>query len=124
MEVYLATPSAFYHYLPKDHQVQVLSNENLVEPLGETGESFVAKAPAIFILTAVFARTEEKYGERAERYVKLEAGHVGQNILLQAVALEMGGCPVGAYDDKKVQEILSIPEDHEPLYLIPVGHPE
>ncbi|MDJ0766021.1 MAG: SagB/ThcOx family dehydrogenase [Myxococcota bacterium] len=124
MEVYLATPDAFYHYLPQTHQVAVLSKENLIAPLADIGESFVAKAPAVFILTAVFARTEQKYGDRAERYVKLEAGHVGQNILLQAVALEMGGCVVGAFKDNEIATIFNLPDDNAPLYLIPVGHPE
>ncbi len=67
-------------------------------------------------------RTEAKYGERAERYVHLEAGHAAQNLLLQAVALELGAVPIGAFDDDAVQDALGLPDDHRPLYLIPVGH--
>lgn len=68
-------------------------------------------------------RTAVKYGERAERYVHLEAGHVAQNVLLQAAALGLGGVPIGAFSDRGVQRALGLPADHEPLYLIPVGHP-
>jgi nitroreductase len=32
--------------------------------------------------------------------------------------------PIGAFDDGGVQEALALPTDHEPLYLIPVGHPQ
>ncbi len=66
-----------------------------------------------------------KYGEeRSPRYVHLEAGHAAQNLLLQAVALDLGGVPIGAFYDDQVKEALALPIDQEPLYLIPVGHPE
>lgn len=51
----------------------------------------------------------------------LEAGHVAQSLLLQAVALELGAVPIAAFTDRDVQEVLGLPEDHEPLYLVPVG---
>ncbi len=67
----------------------------------------------------------KKYGEeRSPRYVHLEAGHAAQNLLLQAVALDLGAGPIGAFYDDQVKEALALPIDQEPLYLIPVGHPE
>jgi nitroreductase len=39
------------------------------------------------------------------------------------VALGLGAVPIGAFEDEKIQAILGLPPDHEPLYLIPVGHP-
>ena len=62
--------------------------------------------------------------ERSPRYVHLEAGHTAQNVLLQAVALGLGAVPIGAFYDTEVQNVMSLPEDHQPLYLIPIGHPE
>ncbi len=61
--------------------------------------------------------------DRAERYVQLEAGHAAQNVLLQAVSLGLGAVPIGAFHDAEVQEVLGLPPQHEPLYLIPVGDP-
>ena len=55
-------------------------------------------------------------------YVHIEAGHIAQNIHLQAVALGLGSVPVGAFHDNTVSSILSLPSNHEPLYLIPVGY--
>ena len=40
-----------------------------------------------------------------------------------AVVLGLGAVPVGAFDDDRVSEVLWLPDDHEPLYIIPVGHP-
>jgi SagB-type dehydrogenase family enzyme len=69
------------------------------------------------------ARTERKYGRRAERYVHMEVGHAGQNLLLQATALGLGAVPVGAFNDDQVAKVLALPEGQAPLYLIPVGVP-
>ncbi|UCC76145.1 MAG: nitroreductase family protein, partial [Anaerolineales bacterium] len=81
------------------------------------------QAAATFVLTAVYARTAGKYGARAERYVKLEAGHAAENLLLQAVALGLGAVVIGAFYDADVAAALAVGADEEPLYLIPVGHP-
>jgi SagB-type dehydrogenase family enzyme len=63
-----------------------------------------------------------KYGQRGIRYTHIEVGHIAQNIHLQAVALGLSSVPIGAFSDEKVKEILPLPENHEPLYVIPVGY--
>ncbi len=126
LELYLALVDGAYHYVPERHSLQVVSEENLRPKLWEAGlsQGALQEAPAVFVVAAVYQRTEAKYGERAERYVRLEAGHAAQNILLQAVALQLGAVPIGAFYDDQVQAALAMPLDHQPLYLIAVGHPE
>jgi nitroreductase len=51
----------------------------------------------------------------------LEAGHIGQNILLQAMALGLGGTPVGAFDDDEIAKFLGTRQT--PLYILPIGCP-
>lgn len=63
----------------------------------------------------------QKYGDRAERYCLLEAGHSAQNVLLQATALGLGAVPVGAFSDEEVADLLHLPTRLRPVYLIPVG---
>lgn len=125
LEVYVATPRGLYHYVPQGHKVIIESQDDLRLKLWQAGlkQDWIREAPAVFVIAAVYERTAKKYGGRAERYVKLEAGHACQNILLQAVALDLGAVPIGAFYDDQVQAALSLPPDHEPLYLIPVGHP-
>jgi len=126
LEVYVATANGLYHYVPQGHKVIVVSQDDLRLKLWEVGlkQDAIREAAAVFVITAVYERTAKKYGDRAERYVKLEAGHACQNILLQAVALDLGAVPIGAFYDDQLQTVLSLPPDHEPLYLIPVGHPQ
>ena len=125
LEVYVATADGLYHYVPQGHKAIVESRADLRGELWRAGlsQDAIHQAPAVFVITAVYARTEKKYGGRAERYVKLEAGHAAQNLILQAVALGLGGVPIGAFYDEQVQSTLSLPSDHEPLYLVPIGHP-
>lgn len=126
IEVYLVTGEGVFHYLPDGHRVEQLSTADLRFrlSLAALGQEAVRDAPAVLVISAVFSRTEVKYGDRAQRYVNLEAGHVGQSVLLEAVALGLGAVPIGAFVDGEVQGLLGLPDDHQPLYLIPVGHPE
>ncbi len=64
-----------------------------------------------------------QYGERAARYVALEAGHVAQNVCVECTALGQGTAPIGAFDDDAVRRVLRLPAGLDPLYLLPVGHP-
>ncbi len=126
LEIYLALPEGYYHYQPQGHRLAQLGSDDLREALWSAGlrQEAVRQAPAVFIITAIVERTAGKYGERAERYVQLEAGHAAQNLLLQAVALDLGAAPIGAFDDERVLDFLDLPSEYTPLYLIPVGAPK
>ena len=126
LEVYVVDRTGVYHYVPEGHRLKRMVEGDLRSELSAAAldQVGVAEAAAVFVITAVEARTAAKYGDRAGRYMTLEAGHAAQNLLLQAVALDLGAVPVGAFDDADVQRVLSLPADHEPLYLIPVGHPQ
>jgi nitroreductase len=51
----------------------------------------------------------------------MEVGHAAQNVYLQAASLNLGTALVGAFDDKRVKEVLKLPSDEQPLGLMPVG---
>ena len=126
LEIYLATAEGVFHYEPQRHQLKLMSQKDARPALYRAAlqQEPVLRAPTVFILTAVYARTAQKYGsERSPRYVHLEAGHAAQNLLLQATALELGAVPIGAFGDTDVRKALGLPKDRQPLYLIPVGHP-
>jgi SagB-type dehydrogenase family enzyme len=124
LEIYVTTAEGTYRYDPQRHALVVLSLGNARPALHKAAleQEAVRLAPAVMVVTAVYGRTAVKYGdERGPRYVQMEAGHAAQNVLLQAVALGFGAVPIGAFHDERVQAALGLPEDHEPLYLIPVG---
>ena len=124
LEIYVATPSGFYHYEVREHCLTRRSDRDLRSAICRTAveQEAIRQAPVDFVITAVYARIERKYGSgRGPRYVHLEAGHAAQNLLLQAVALGLGAVPIGAFDDDALQRALALPSDHMPLYVIPVG---
>ena len=113
-----------YRYRPKTHELVHVTNGDLRKPLASAalGQEWVRRAPAVLVITSVYQRSTRKYGRRGHRYAHVEVGHVAQNVYLQAAARGLGTVFVGAFDDEKVQEVLDLPTDHEPLGLMPVGH--
>lgn len=129
LEVYVAAgrveklDSGLYRYIPEGHRLSSLGQGNFRETLSDAAleEPQVEQAAANIIITAVYARTTEKYGERGIRYAHMEAGHAGQNILLQAQGLNLGACPVGAFEDDRLKSMLRLTQGEDPLYIISVG---
>ena len=72
--------------------------------------------------TADYQRTAGRYGQRATRYVAMEAGHIGENIYLQAEALGLGTVAVGAFRDEALGRVFGLPENQDALYVMPLGH--
>ncbi|MEM2415396.1 MAG: SagB/ThcOx family dehydrogenase [Thermoproteota archaeon] len=118
-------PEGLYHYNPDKHVLEYLLEEDLRSSLADAalGQSPVREAPISIVIVAIYERTTNRYGERGIRYVHMEAGHVGQNIYLQAVARGLGTVVIGAFEDSQVQKVLKLPENQHPLYIIPVGYP-
>ena len=126
LEVWVAMASGLYHYDPHAHRLAQQLERDLRPDMCRAAlmQDSILQAPAVFVIAAVYERTAQKYGEqRTPRYVYMEVGHAAQNLLLEAVALGLGGVPIGAFNDRELERVLSLPTDQKPLYLIPVGHP-
>ncbi len=86
------------------------------------GQGFVARASAVFAWTAVYERAAWKYRDRALRYLGLDLGHLCQNLALAAEALGLGCCPVAAFLDREMNEVLGVDGGGEfAYYLAAVG---
>jgi SagB-type dehydrogenase family enzyme len=116
-------PGSVYRYLPQGHALRLHKEEDLREALAAAAyhQDWLKHAATVLAIAAVFGRTAGKYGERATRFVPMEAGHAGQNLLLQAEALDLAAVVVGAFEDREVAAALGLPADMTPLSLVPVG---
>ena len=114
-----------YHYRPGDHLLVRVSGGDRRADLraAAADQAPVGEAPATLVIAAVQERTTRKYGDRGIRYVAMEAGHAAENVYLQAEALDLSTVAIGAFDDDRVREVLMLPENMTPLYLMPVGRP-
>ena len=114
-----------YHYDPYTHTIRLTRKGDFVDELYEAclRQPWVKEAPVNIVIVAEYERTTRVYGERGIRYVHMEVGHVGQNIYLEATALGLGTVAIGAFYDNQVREILGLPPNYHPLYVMPVGVP-
>lgn len=124
LEVFVVNVTGVYHYNPLNHSLGKIKSADVQESLVKAAlnQGAVRQAPLKIVIMGVYERTAAKYGERAERYVYLEAGHAAQNVLLECTSLGLGAVPIGAFDDSMVREVVGAPRDHQPLYIIPIGH--
>ena len=131
LEVYIAAgsvndlPPGLYKYKAQGHELTELAKGDFRSALHDAAlrQRCVKDAPVVIIIAAVYERTIARYGERGIRYVNMEAGHSAQNVCLQAVSLRLGSVVVGAFNDESVKRALSLPQNENPLYLIPIGRP-
>lgn len=112
-----------YRYRPDGHKLDRLAEGDKRHALAgaSLGQRPVSEGAVDIVFTAVYSRTTGKYGERGVRYVHIEVGHAGQNLCLQATALGLGAVTIGAFVDELVAKVLNLPQNEQPLYIIPVG---
>ena len=124
LELFLISDEGMFCYLPGKHSLEKLADQDLRSPLATAawGQEFIQAAPLTLLFAAEFSRTTGHYGKRGVRYVYMEAGHAAQNIHLQAEALGLGSVAIGAFDDNSVSEVLSLPQNLDPLYMVTVGY--
>lgn len=129
MEIYLLAgkvdglPVGVYKYVPKNHALRKVAEADKRKELclAALKQPQVEKAPAVVLMAGVYERTSYKYGERAERYVHMEAGSIAENIYLQATALGIGTVFIGAFNDEEVKKVMALSADESPLVIMPLG---
>ncbi|MFQ5600972.1 MAG: SagB/ThcOx family dehydrogenase [Candidatus Krumholzibacteriia bacterium] len=125
LEVLAATDEILARYVPEEHALEVLQSKDLRSAIASVtvDQKWVKDAPAVFVFAAEESRTARRYGRRATRYVLMEVGCASQNLMLEAAALGLGSCAVGAFDDAKLRRILGVPRSWKPYLVVPVGFP-
>lgn len=126
LELFVVMAEGVFNYDPYANALSLIVEGDLRRDLYlvALSQDSILQAPLTMVFTAVYDRTEVRYGPaRTPRYIQMEVGHAAQNLLLQVVSLGLGAVPIGAFEDDRVHAVLNLPPDHEPLYLIPIGHP-
>ena len=115
-----------YHYAIRKHYLELLKEGDFGDRIASAalGDTMCSDAAVVIIWTAIFMRTKWKYGQRAYRYIYLDAGHIGQNLALAATGLGLGSCPVGAFFDDEINRLLDVNGEQESVvYMSVVGVP-
>jgi SagB-type dehydrogenase family enzyme len=118
--------AGLYHYQAENHSLRMKYAGNFGPVLASSAlnQDFLSEAGFILLFTAVFSKGSWKYGDRAFRYIYLDAGHAAQNAALAAVSCGLVSCPVAAFFDDEINSILDLnPERQDILYLMAFGFP-
>jgi SagB-type dehydrogenase family enzyme len=113
-----------YHFDPLRRCLEALRTGLEPEEVAalSTYPEIVSASGALILAAAIFGRTRFKYGLRGYRFALLEAGHIAQNVVLAATALELGAVPLGGFYDRLTDEFLGLDGVNEStVYTIAVG---
>lgn len=113
-----------YWYKSETHELMLISSEDCWEEFSNAGfnQLHFETAAAAIVYSAVFERCTEIYGDRGrDRYVCMDLGHSAENVYLQAYALEIGTCAIGAFSDLALKQVIRMTRAEVPLYIMPLG---
>lgn len=125
MELFIATNEGLFIYRPTEHSLQQTMEQDVRSELARatlTPEP-VAGAACSIIIAGSARKIAARVGDRARTFVAMEAGHIAQNIQLQAVCLGLGSVPVGGLDSTAVRKICRMSRELDPVYVMCVGYP-
>jgi len=99
-----------YHYSVRDHTIILIKEGDFRKNVMHAAldQEMMKDAGVVFVLSAIFDRVRSKYGERGYRYTYMEAGHISQNIYLQATSLGLGSVVIGAFIDNDINELVGV----------------
>ncbi len=113
-----------YHYSALDHDLaRVGAVPILSELIGN--QDWADEMPCMIVLVADLRRTMWKYRDpNAYRVVLIEAGHIGQNVMLAATQHGLSACPTAALAQGRIRELLDLKRITDaPVYAMTLGVP-
>lgn len=131
LELYLAHwsdawfPAGTYHYDRARHDLARVAAprdeegwQDLVPPLRQ-----YAGAALVWLIVGDVPRVAARYGQRADRFLLLEAGHLMQNLCLVSQSLKLSTIPLGGCLEPEVAAALQLPAGDRVLYCGVCGVP-
>jgi nitroreductase len=85
------------------------------------GQRFVGQAPVVLVCCA---ETDGHVMPCGHQCFSIDVAIAVDHITLCAAAEGLGTCWIGAFDEERVREILSIPSHVRVVTLLPVGYPQ
>jgi SagB-type dehydrogenase family enzyme len=114
-----------YHYSAIDHDLGLVrrSLPKFSQLVG--GQDWADEMPCLLVLVADFRRTMWKYRDpNAYRVVLIEAGHIGQNVMLAATRHGLSACPTAALAQARIRKALGLRRlTDAPVYAMTLAVP-
>lgn len=87
-------------------------------------QEWIQKAPMLLIVCANLDESEKKYEDRGKTLYAVQDATIFVSYLqLLLTNFDLASRWVGAFNEKKLSQILDIPKDKRPIIILPVGYP-
>lgn len=115
--------SGCYYYAPQAEELRQIRFNQFHKDLHFLclGQDLGRDAGAVIFHTANLEAAVARYGDRAYRYLHMDAGHLGQRLNLAATRRNLGVSGIAGFFDDQVNELLSIPAAEAALYITTIG---
>ena len=112
-----------YYYAPQAEELRQIRFNQFFKELHFLclGQDLGRDAGAVIFHTADLEQAIAKYGDRAYRYLHMDAGHLGQRLNLAATQRQIGVSGIAGFFDDHVNKLLSIPAEEAVLYITTIG---
>jgi SagB-type dehydrogenase family enzyme len=117
----------FYHFSALDGKLKLLKKGKMRSAASLiANQDWANKMPAMIFLVAIMERTMWKYPDsNAYRVMLIEAGHIGQNIMLAATGSGLSACPTAALSHSKISQKFGLTKlTHAPIYALALCKPD
>jgi SagB-type dehydrogenase family enzyme len=122
IEVYLVAgnvtnlPAGMYKYVPQGHELMKITEGTVRDDLFKAaGQAQIKNAPATLLIAG------KAEASNNSQWMYLEAGHVSQNVYLQAESLKLGAVTMNGFKADDVKKALKLPVGEQPIYLMSLG---
>lgn len=116
-------PAGLYHYDRLDHQlaqVAAAADRRTWQEWVPSLKPFETAA-CLWVLVGDGPRVAAKYGDRAPRFLLLEAGHLMQNLCLLSASLGLTTVPLGGFFERRIARAFCLPAGDVVLYVAACG---
>jgi SagB-type dehydrogenase family enzyme len=115
-----------YYYAPGGRELRLVKKGRFREQTRHfcLGQALGGDAAAVVVHVSNLLEALAKYGERAYRYLHLDAGLLGQRMNLAATATESGATGIGGFFDDEFNALLGLGREHIVVYVTCLGKPE
>jgi len=115
-----------YHYSALEHSIALVSEAETALSDLVAGQEWAETMSCAIVLCASLDRTMWKYPDgNAYRVVMIEAGHIGQNIMLAATAEGLTACPTAALSHSRIRDAIGLERLMDtPVYALTIGVPD
>jgi SagB-type dehydrogenase family enzyme len=105
-----------YEYQPRGHKlVRIAAGDMKATLFDAAPQKPIRNAPAAIVIAGLSGKAGNPL------WMYLEAGHVSQNIYLEAASRNMGTVAMTGFKSEEVKKALKLPNGEEPIYLMPLG---